>query len=463
MSLCRKTCLLALFACLLGGCYEDTAEITLNSDGSGTIKQKLVLSERFLVSISESRGSRSAPAPQKEELAKEIGSAIEITSITQKDLPDGARVIELEGKFGSAKQFFLSEYCQKQIKLRIAPAGEAKAAIHCDMQQSDSGGPSLTQLYGLAKGLHIRRTITLPAKIEKSNGEPAKAKNAVSWATDLRNKEGLARTKTFLKGPDKGKGLAIFDASGLTFSLPLKLATAPDAPAAEPKTQKQPGKPVAKVTWISVQRAKKTDGTDIPKQSFTEIGVELTWDPNHRPVRYNTPVLLSLSDDRGEDLVTSDEPSVFGGKIYDYLKSKEIKLKEKAPSANAGKLTNLEGYVEVVTDVVTESIVLENVQALAGKDSTGNPVLDKLKFKIKSIKNGTLRISIDESIQKITSLFMIKDDGTKIKKRSSGGGAGNWSYGFDEDISKISKCELEVVVDETTVKVPFSLKEISLP
>jgi len=463
MSLFRKTCLLALFACLLGGCYEDTAEITLNSDGSGTIKQKLVLSERFLVSISESRGSRSAPAPQKEDLVKEIGSAIEITSITQKDLPDGARVIELEGKFGSAEQFFLSEYCQKQIKLRIAPAGEAKAAIYCEMQESDAGGPSLTQLYGLAKGLHIRRTVILPAKIEKSNGEVAKAKNVVSWATDLRNKEGLARTEAFLKGPDEGKGLAVFDASGLTFSLPLKLASAPDAPGEEPKIQKQPGKPAAKVIWISVQRAKKTDGTDIPKQSFTEIGVELTWDPNHRPARYNTPVLLSLSDDRGEDLVTSEEPSVFQGKIYDHQKSKEIKLREKAPSRDAGKLKDLEGYVEVITDVVKKSVVLDNVQALAGKDATGNPVLDKLNFKIKSIKDRTLRISIDESTQKITSLFMIKDDGTKVKQRSSGGWAGDWSYGFDEDISKIAKCELEVVVGESIVKVPFSLKEISLP
>ena len=136
---------------------------------------------------------------------------------------------------------------------------------------------------------------------------------------------------------------------------------------------------------------------------------------------------------------------------------------EKAPSKNARKLKNLEGYVEVITDVVKELVVLENIQELVGKESTRNPVLDKLNFRIKSIQDRKLGIAFDGSVYTITSLCMLKDDGGKVKKRGHGGRPGSWTFDFDEDISKLNKCELEVVVSESTVKVPFSREEILLP
>ena len=58
---------------------------------------------------------------------------------------------------------------------------------------------------------------------------------------------------------------------------------------------------------------------------------------------------------------------------------------------------------------------------------------------------------------------MFKEDGSKVK-RSGGMGSGNeYSYDFREDISKVTKCELEVVTEEDIVKVPFSLEEAALP
>ena len=110
-----------------------------------------------------------------------------------------------------------------------------------------------------------------------------------------------------------------------------------------------------------------------------------------------------------------------------------------------------------------EIIVLENVQELAGKESTGNPVLDKLGFKIKEIKDRSITISIDEGMQKLLSVKMIKEDGSKVKRSGGGGWEGSYSYDFSEDISKLTKCELEVVTGETKVKIPFSLDEITLP
>ena len=463
MTVLKRMFLILFCVCVISGCYEDEAEITLNPDGSGALKQKLVLSERLIVSTSNGGGSEGTPPATKEKVLEQIGPAIDVTSIKQTDLPDGGRVIQFEGTFSSAEQFFLSEFCRDTLKLRIAPAGEGKAAIYCDMKKSGDGGPSLTQLYGMAKGLYIRRTVHLPTEIEKTNGYSGKTKNTVSWFTDLRDKAGLAKTTLFIESRDKGSGFAVFNASGLKFSLPLKVTALPEKAVEEKKIQKDSAGLVAGVAWISVQRAKKIDGTDIAKQSYTEIGIELSWNEGHRPIRHNKPVLLSLLDDLNNDLVTSEEPSVFQGKIYEHQKKKEFKLKEKAPSTNARKLKNLEGYVEVITDVVKELVVLENIQELVGKESTSNPILDKLNFRIKSIQDRKLKIAIDENAQKITSIYMIKDNGSKVKKRGSGGWAGNWSFDFDEDISKLNKCELEVVVSESTVKVPFSREEILLP
>jgi hypothetical protein len=463
MSVLERVFLVLFLVCLLSGCYEDTVELTLNADGSGTIRQKLVLSERFMVAISEDAPSQDGPIPDKAELVKKIGPAIKISSIKQTDLPDGRRVVELEGTFSKPGQFFLSDYCQEQVKLRMAPAGTGRAAIHWDMSKADSAGPSLTQLYGLAKGLHINRTVHLPARIEKTNGFSDKTKNTVSWIMDLRNKEGLAQTKLFMEGSDEGKGIAIFDASGLKFSLPLKVAALPEKAVEKEKIQEGSARLAAKVAWISVQRAKKIDGTDIDKESYAEIGIELNWNEGFHPIRCEKPVLLSLLDDRDSDLVTGEDPPVMQLRIGKHEKRKELKLRAKAPSKNASKLKNLQGYVEVITDVAKELVVLEDVQELVGKESTGNPVLDKLNFRIKGIQDRRLKIEVDGGDNTIASLAMVKNDESKVKKRGHMGWGNSCSYDFDEDISTLAKCELEVVVAEHTERVPFSLKEISLP
>ena len=472
MFVLKRTSLFLLYMFLVSGCYEDFTELTLNSDGSGAIKQKLILSERFIVATEESKGPQDTPVPDKAELVKKIGSAINIKSIKQTDLPDGGRVIELEGTFSKPEQFFLSDYCQEQLNLRIAPAGKGKAALYCDMTQSSGSGPNLSQLYGMAKGLYIRKTVHLPGKAEKTNGYFDKGSDTISWAVDLRNKDGLAQTKAFIEGQDKGNGFAVFDASALKFTLPLKAAVLPETTVAaeKGKTQEESTESTglaAKVTWVSVKKKMPAKGAGATEISDLEIGIEVSWDPNHCPVKCEKPVLVNLLDDLNKDLVSNQGTSMFQVQIYTSDKKegkKELTLKGiKTPSKNAQKLKQLEGYVEVITDVVKETVVLENVQELAGKESTGNPVLDKLGFRIKSVTSVEIKIEIDGGHRKITSLAMLKADGSKVKK-SGGMGFGNeYSYGFREDISKLTKCELEVVTEESIVKVPFSLEEISLP
>ena len=468
MTVLKRMFLILLCVCFISGCYEDEAEITLNPDGSGALKQKLVLSERLIVSTSNGGSSEQTPPATKEKVLEQIGQAINVTSIKQTDLPDGGRVIQFEGTFGSAEQFFLSEFCRDTLKLRIAPAGEGKAAIYCDMKKSGDGGPSLTQLYGLAKGLHINRTVHLPTEIEKTNGYSGKAKDTVSWFTDLRDKERLAKTKEFIEGPDEGNGFAVFNASGLKFTLPLKAAALPKkAVEVEKESAQQDSMGLtAKVFWVSVKKKMTVGSTDTSETSDLEIGIEINWNEGHSPIACREPVLLSLLDDQNNNLVLDRASSVSQRQILNSEKKnrkKQLTLRAKTPAKNARKLKNMEGYVEVITDVVKELVVLENIQELVGQESTRNPVLDKLNFKIKSLKGHRLEIEIDRGSKTITSLKLIKEDGSKVKKRGGMGWGNEYSYDFDEDISKLNKCELEVVVSESTVKVPFSREEIQLP
>lgn len=460
-ALCTLVVLLLLVFVLVG-CYEERAEISLNADGTGTVKQKLILSERLIVASSDDGGGGRTPPATKEKVLEQVGSAIDVTSITQTERPDGGRVIELEGTFSNPEQFFLSEFCRNTLKLRLAPVAEGKAAIYHDMRQfGDEGpGPNITQLYALAKGLYVKRTIHLPAKIEKTNGFTAKDKNTVSWTMDLLNKQGLVKTKAFIEGPDKGIGVAVFDASVLQFKLPLKTAG--------PSEKGQPPEGIsglkATVSWLSVEKKMTLDNTSVaPTISDLKFGIELSWNEGHKPFACRKPVLTNLSDDLGNDLVKSASTSTWQIEIHGSRQSKELNVEARAPAKNATKVQNLEGYVPVVTDITTEEVVLQNVNELVGRDSTGNPVLDKLNFRIKSIKGTKLNIQIDGGHNTVISVAMARGDGSTVKKRGGSGGGNQYSYDFGEDISKLNKCELKVVVDQRVVKVPFSVKEIGLP
>jgi hypothetical protein len=466
MSLLQKTLLVLSCVCLLGGCYEDESQITLNGDGSGTLRQKLVISERLIVATSEDGGNKNTPPVSKEKVLEKVGSAVDITSITLTELPDGGRIIEFEGTFSSAEQFFLSEFCRDALKLRLAPAGDGKAAIYCDAWQSsgDVGGPSTTQLYGLAKGLYIKRTIHLPAEIEKTNGYRGKDKNTVSWVTDLRNKEGLARTKAFVEGKDKGVGSVVFDASALGFSLPLKAVTSPEEIAKSEKrpSSQKPSELKAEVSWVAITKKVVLDSnSNEPAISNLELGIEVSWSKGITPFAFHKPVLTNIQDDLGNDLVKSAYPSVY--KIHGSKTEKVLKIKAKTPSGNAKKIRSLEGYVPVVANVNKEKVILENMQELAGKETTANPVLDKLHFKIKSIEGSKLNIEIDGGHNTITSLEVLGKDGSKVRRRGGGGGGNSYSYDFGADVSTWNKCQIEVIVSQTTVNVPFSLDEVTLP
>ena len=456
-----------VFLLLVGGCFEDEVELTLNADGSGGVKQRIVISERLLVASSQGRANSQAPPLNKEDIIKHIGSALDIKSVSQKDLPDGSRVIELQGTFRNPEQFFLSDFCIKGLKLRLSPAGAGKAGLYCELLESQGMEVDLSRVYSMAKGLYVKRTIHLPGEVETTNVRLGEDKRTVSWALDLRDADGLKKAKEFIEGPSGGEVKVVFDASALKFKLPLKAEKVASAAApAEPNLGAvDPSQIKAGVSWVAVTRATKVDGSLIPKKSYAELGIELTWSEGNRPVRCEDVVLLSVLDDTGTSLVAGSKLVSAGYqlKVYEHDKSKELKLKIKAPSPSAKKLKDIEGYAEVITQQVEKTVVLDNVRELVGKETTGNAVLDKLGIRIKKITDMSIEVVVKAGTKKLVSLDMIKNDGSKARKSGGGGSSEDYRYDFRENISGVNKCEIVVITDQTKAKIPFSLAEMALP
>jgi len=246
--------------------------------------------------------------------------------------------------------------------------------------------------------------------------------------------------------------------------LPLKAAAPPEEIAKSEKrpSSQKPSGLKAEVSWVAINKKVALDSnSNEPAISDLEFGIEVSWSEDSTPFACHTPVLTNIQDDLGNDLVKSAYQNTF--KIYGTRTRKDLKIKAKTPGGNAKKIRNLEGYVPVVTNVNKEKVILENMQELAAKETTANPVLDQLHFKIKSIEGPRLNIEIDGGHNTITSLEVFGKDGSKVKSRGGSGWENNYSYDFANDISKLNKCQLEVIVSQTIVKVPFSLEEVVLP
>lgn len=453
--------LLVILMFALVGCCEDISEITLNADGSGRIKQKFVLSERFVVAMSDESSKSDIPVSD-EELKKTIGTALDNVSLKQTEMGDGSRIIEVEGTFKTAEQFFLSDFCRAHFKMRFAKVDENTAAIYSQLTDGSSDmGPSANQLYGIAKGMYIKRKINLPTKIIKSNGEISKDGKTVTWSVDLRDKQSFDKSKPFLEEPHKGKGNVLFDISGFGFNVPQLAANKSQSDkTGKSGNDKESSDVNANVVWIKTDKKHNIENntTEIAR---VEIGVELTWE-DKQPVAYTEYKLTSLTDDAGNDMVREN----YYPSRRDIHKSRDkevITFRAKEPGKSVKELRNLQGYIDVVTGSNVENIVLDNIHDLAGKDSTGNEALDKINFKIISIKGSSFKISAEEGNNFIPSMKLLRADGSNLKSNGSMGMGDTYTYNFESSLDDVVKCMMEVITSEEVVRVPFSLDRISLP
>jgi len=446
----------------LAGCWKDKLELFLNADGSGSVKQEVVWSERFVIAASEEKVPTKTLPLTEQALRKKIGSALDLTSIKFTDLPDGSRKVRLEGTFQSAEQFFLSDYCREICKLRLLTAGSGEVTIVCDLK-SNSQGESIKKvsgLYGFAKGLYIKRTIHLPVEVRRTDGMLVlEDKKCVSWEFDLRNRDGLKRAQEFVEGKSKGKGTAVIPASGLSFSVPLiTQETTPGTADSPSESDLQIA--VSSLTWNKVSVLEEDD---MIRRSELKIGLSLKWPENKPPLGYYEPVISHMTDDQGNDLVITRNVARWRRKIHSHRTKQQLQAKAKSPALDATSLINLAGYVRIVTGIKTEKVILDDIHQLVGKESTGNKILDGLQFRLKSIKGNSFEVSIDGGHNTISTIEMIKTDGTRLKTSGRGGWEDNYSYETKEPLSDVGRCELEVIVAETTVDLPFRAIKLDLP
>lgn len=478
--LCRRllACVFVLAVALtLAGCYEDEAEITVNADGSGSFVQTILISEQMVVAMSADNDEMgvSSDAPfdvSREELEAKLGDAGQITAFETEGLDDGSKRITVRGVFNEVAAFFSSEYASDSLKLSIKPAGEGKAElIWIAEDESNQNGPSLDQIYGMAKGLKVIRTVNLPSTPRADQGNVEGT--SIEWAMDLSDRKALAATKAMIEASDGGVLVASFDPKGIEFPVVEEIQVV-DVPEGE---EDQPAQAAALIDASGMEVVLNTVGwtryITLNENTFAQdhtlsLDMELKWPEGSRPIAVYPATLNSLTDDLGNNLVREVDDT-FGerrSEIWEHSDTQMIRLDADGPSRDARALLGLSGEVRVVTQVNLEAASLDNPASLVGKAKVGNPTLEGMGFRIKAIKDMALELTFKEGVeatQVIQSLTATLSDGSEVESNGWGGWANNMTYNFPENLSGMKNLTVNVLAGETVVAVPFSMEKIELP
>lgn len=464
-----------LFCLVLAGCYEDKAVVTLNADGSGSFEQTIVISEQMVVAMLSEEGDMqmSSDAPfnvTRAELEAKLGDAGVITAFEMKDLDDGGKLVTVRGTFADAGAFFGSEYASDSLKLGLELEADGRAALTWIAQdEGDQNGPSLDQVYGMAKGLNVVRRVNLPSAPAADQGKVEG--NSVEWAMDLTNRDTLASTKALVEASEGGVLVARFDPGAMDLQ-PAAVAEAPaaigsggEAEAAAPIDTSGMKVVVNTVGWT---RYATLGENAYPQDNVLSLDMELTWPEGSRPLAVYTGELKTLADDLGTDLVMQADEG-FGqsrSDVWEHSDTETFRIEAVGPARDAKSLVGLAGHVRVVTQVNVETVSLDNPPSLVGKASTGNEALDAMGFKVKAIDGMSIELTFNEGVEAngvIQSLSVTLPDGTPVESNGWGGWANNMTYNFPQDVSAMTNLTIDILTGETVVAVPFSIDQIELP
>lgn len=468
--------LFVLLLCLvLAGCYEDKAVVTVNADGSGSFEQTIVVSEQMVVAMgSEDEDMQlSSDAPfdvTRAQLEAKLGDAGTITAFEMKDLDDGGKVVTVRGTFADAGAFFGSEYASDSLKLGLELEADGRAALTWVAQdEGDQNGPSLDQVYGMAKGLNVVRRVNLPSAPAADQGKVEG--NSVEWAMDLTNRDTLAATKALVAASEDGVLVARFDTGAMDLQ-PAVAAPASSAIAAEGEAEA-----VAPIDTSGMEVVVNTVGWTryttlgedaYPQDNVLSLDMELTWPEGSRPLAVYPGELKTLADDQGTNLVIEADND-FGQRrsdVWEHSDTETFRIEAVGPARDAESLVGLAGHVRVVTQVNVETVSLDNPTGLIGKASTGNETLDAMGFKIKAIDDVSLELTFNEGVEAtdaIQSLSATLADGTPVESNGWGGWANNMTYNFPQDVSAMTNLTIDILTGETVVAVPFAIDQIELP
>ena len=192
---------LLLIAGLLSGCLQVQDELTLNNDGSGTVRLKVTsnLPEEWTAMLAMSRGPGGRGGtfypPVNESEAKRFFPARDFTlKVDEKSAADGKTLV-VEAVFKDLNTLLASPYARAHqlafqtgsngtLKLQAIGAGEA-AARAADIKADDDMARQLSGIEDLQKKtgeMRFEFRITLPSAVTEANG--TRDGKTVTWTVE---------------------------------------------------------------------------------------------------------------------------------------------------------------------------------------------------------------------------------------------------------------------------------------
>lgn len=458
--------LFAVFSVI--GCIEDEVEITIARDGSGTVKRTMVLSDRVLIGTKDksSDGNMNFPLT-KADLEKQVGDAMTIQRLDMKQRPDGGRELVVEGRFKSATNFFTSKFAREELDLTLkkTPHG-AELVWNTDAEGNNQ--ITLNQMYGLAKGMYVRRSITLPTRLQSDTAQITGDGRTVTWKMDLRSREGLERTRMLLGDNGGAQLTATFSPRSVRFEIP---DSQPAVEALRSEVESVPKKVAVDVGDAGLRadliglewRRTKTLDEDFRLDGSLTLHLKLHWDEHAKPEAYHAPKLESLTDDTGQSLLLENQWDHRTSVEHVRDQSTNVNLTVKAPASNATRLQNIKGYINVVRRVDSKTYTLDNPGAIAGKALTGVAELDKLGFTVDEIEGKNVKLTMVGIKEKLEDLEFIDGIGVTHRKQSWGGWQDTYTYSFSVPVEGARALKIKMRLKEETAIVPFSARSLELP
>lgn len=473
MRITTTGCLL-LTAFMLVSCYEERSEVRLIEDGSVYLEQELTISDRMIVATQEAGGNSSFEMPfskSEEELRKNLESAgATVEGLESREGEDGSMVFKHGSRFPDFASFQRFNGGDGMELLEMAPdsADTVRVTVPLGAQEEGDGqmNMELNQLYGMAKGMYIERTIHFPAAVTDTNGEKSEDGRTVTWVYDLRDRKGLEETRQKAGGKASFTGYAVFPADASRFEVaeePGSVASAgtQKATQASPESVADYNVAIDFISWS--KQLDVNEPEDSRKDSRMDLGFNVSWPAGSAPVALYGPEVTSAADNLGNAIERRGTGSPHRNEVDADDEDSRFRTYLDSPDMEAESLSHLEGTIRVVLNQTTETIRIENFRDLVGQDQTGHEALDAIGFKVEELKVNGITVSVDEGTVDDLVDFQVLKDGEPYQTAGGGGSSTRWTYYFQADPSDADAVEVTIMTGEETAELPFSFKDVKLP
>ncbi len=494
---------LPLILVLCSGCYEDRATLTVKPDGSGELIREVIISERLLLAIEESEkdpnSSMNVSIPLTEaDLREKYGDCTEQMEVTSETLENGSRKLVFRGSFPDVLAITGSQKRDQETLLPVQEKACAEELGFSFRRDEETGiirwrpqpknSPMKmkpAQIYAMAQGLVIERTMRMPAAVESDSAKLSDNGKTVTWRIDLRDRSGFDATKALLEHGDEDQTVtATFPMQAVEFAPLHVLETVPEGQddAATEKPAEQAAAPAdagdLSVSIVGTSLWWGIATVDAENSPFSEHQLDwhkqmelrwaLEWPEGQRPLFHGHPVFEKIVDDTGKEIVQEDRrENMEETSERDKFIIEETRVLD-VPAYEATKLAEVKGYLPVVVDIERHTATVINpLDKLgeAGLAAEDDPQLGKAGVVLHEIEGKELEARSEGN--RILDVDLIKADGSRDEGK--GGNTGyygstyKYEYTFENEIEEGDKLEIEIRVSDTVVNVPIDAKDVILP